>query len=369
MPLTAVTIGGAMVDTIATIDDALIERMSMNNAGKTFLLLEQGSKTEASNISTHCGGGAVNSAIALARLNFKVSIIAKVGDDERAQVVRQALDADRISMKGLIKTSSAPTGASAIVSAHDRNAAIFTFRGANTTLCQADISQDELAADLIYVSTLSGASADVLQMIVRQARGKCQNIVVNPGLRQISTRFDQLRDSLPSISIVALNRHEAEAFVRQAVAELSGIENATLRRIAANTLTPNDIAEGNHRAETASALIEGLRHMGARTVLLTDGKYGAYCGHQGEMLFCPAVESEVVSTAGAGDAFVSTFAGIFTATHNIEYALLAATTNASAVVKAVDSQSGLLQIDKLQQQLQVVSCNLKVTKTISKQYQ
>ena len=56
----ALTIGGAMIDTIAIIGSDRIERMSMLNADSSFLLLEEGSKIEALEISTHVGGGAVN---------------------------------------------------------------------------------------------------------------------------------------------------------------------------------------------------------------------------------------------------------------------------------------------------------------------
>ena len=41
------TVGGAMIDTIAIIDSDRIERMTMLNADFSFLLLEEGRKTEA----------------------------------------------------------------------------------------------------------------------------------------------------------------------------------------------------------------------------------------------------------------------------------------------------------------------------------
>ena len=78
------TVGSAMIDTIAIIDSDRIERMSMLNADSSFLLLEEGRKTEAQEISTHPGGGAVNAAVAMARLEMGVSLLAKLGTDERA---------------------------------------------------------------------------------------------------------------------------------------------------------------------------------------------------------------------------------------------------------------------------------------------
>ena len=43
----ALTVGGAMIDTIAIIASDRIERMRMTNADNSFLLLEEGRKTEA----------------------------------------------------------------------------------------------------------------------------------------------------------------------------------------------------------------------------------------------------------------------------------------------------------------------------------
>ena len=45
------TIGSAMIDTIAIIGSARIERMTMLNADSSFLLLEEGRKTEAREVS------------------------------------------------------------------------------------------------------------------------------------------------------------------------------------------------------------------------------------------------------------------------------------------------------------------------------
>ena len=83
----ALTIGGAMIDTIAIIESDRIERMSMLNAETSFLLLEEGRKTESLEVSTHCGGGAVNTAVAMARLGVDVATLIKLGRDDRAEMI------------------------------------------------------------------------------------------------------------------------------------------------------------------------------------------------------------------------------------------------------------------------------------------
>ena len=126
------TIGSAMVDTIAIIDSGRIERMTMLNADSSFLLLEEGRKTEAVEISTHSGGGAVNVAVAMARLGMDVALLAKLGVDARAETILQRLEMEGVSTVWVKRDPRLPTGSSVLIASHDRNAAIFTFRGANT---------------------------------------------------------------------------------------------------------------------------------------------------------------------------------------------------------------------------------------------
>jgi hypothetical protein len=130
----ALTVGGAMIDTIAIIASDHIERMSMRNADSSFLLLEEGRKTEALEISTHVGGGAVNAAVAMARLGLDVATLVKLGKDARAETVLNHLLQEGVSTRWAMRDGRAPTGASVLLSSHDRNAGIFTFRGANTLL-------------------------------------------------------------------------------------------------------------------------------------------------------------------------------------------------------------------------------------------
>ncbi len=105
----AMTIGGATVDTIAIIDSSRIERMSMWNADASFLLLAEGSKIEATEVSAHCGGGAVNAAVALARLGADVSVLIKLGNDKRAETILERLGAEGVSTKRVLRDDAAMT--------------------------------------------------------------------------------------------------------------------------------------------------------------------------------------------------------------------------------------------------------------------
>ena len=104
-------VGSAMIDTIAIIDSGRIERMSMLNADSSFLLLEEGRKTEAEEVSTHVGGGAVNAAVAMARLEMDVAVLAKLGSDARAETILQRLEQEGVSTAWVKRDPRSPTGA------------------------------------------------------------------------------------------------------------------------------------------------------------------------------------------------------------------------------------------------------------------
>jgi ribokinase len=345
----ALTVGGAMLDTIAIIADDRIERMTMLNADTSFLLLEEGRKTEAIEVSTHVGGGAVNAAVAMSRLGFDVAALAKLGRDQRAETVLAHLMREGISTRWVLRDGRAPTGASVLVSSHDRNAAIFTFRGANTLLDESDLHDDAFAVDLVYVSSLSNESADTFPAIVARAKAHRALVAANPRVRQLSSRSAAFQETLGQIDILAINRSEADVLVPSLVARF-GEGGRSLPLAPGETpprLAARGLAGGGHEM-TLAAFFDALSRMGPRLVVVTDGRNGAFLGTQEAIHFCPAVlETKVMGTAGAGDAFNATFAACIALGHKPEDALRAATVNAASVVQHADTQTGLLSHEKL----------------------
>lgn len=350
----ALTVGGAMIDTIAIIESNRIEHMRMRNADTSFLLLEEGRKTEALEISTHCGGGAVNAAIALARLGSDVSTILKLGVDNRADLILARLSDEGVSTRWVVQDPRAPTGASTLVSSHDRNAAIFTFRGANSLLEPADIHDDAFDVDMIYISSLSNASADRFPDLVARAKARGALVVANPGVRQLSARSGAFRKALGNIDVLALNRSEADVLVpslSHLVDHEMGAPRVTFDDgIEMPPLLLRGLASGGHELDLIT-FFEVLIGLGPRYVVITDGAAGAFVGTRNEIIYCPGVPTKVMGTAGAGDAFASTFASRIAMGETPADALRAATLNAASVLAHVDTQTGLLDRAALEAQL------------------
>lgn len=355
-----VCIGGATVDAIATIESDSIERMSMLNAETSFLLLEEGRKTEALDISTHCGGGAVNAAVALARLGFDVSALVKLGTDARADFILSRLAAEGISTRWVVHEPKAPTGASVILSSHERNAAVFTFRGANALIEPQDLPDDAFAADLAYVSGLSGKSAACLPHIIERANAAGALVAVNSTIRQLSAHPESFLANLAKIDILALNRREAEALLPALVAKVG--HSGPLPRVAAGEHLPPLLTRGLAAGSFEMGLpafFGALCALGTRHIMLTDGGNGAFVCADHSIIFCPAEPTSVASTAGAGDAMSATFAAFIAMRYGADVALKAATLNAASVVSYIDTQSGLLRRDALEASLDAHS-NLKL---------
>ncbi|MBR2536885.1 MAG: carbohydrate kinase family protein [Hyphomicrobium sp.] len=338
----ATVIGGAMIDTIAIIDSDRIEKMSMANADSTFLLLEAGRKIDAREVSTHTGGGAVNVAVALARLGNEVTIIAKVGRDERAAMISARLASEGISTDAICSADDQPTGASVLIASHDKDAAIFTYRGANVTLTAADIPSARLASSLVYVAPLSDNAAEAYAFIVETAKSNGAFVAVNPGIRQISARGQKFRDTLSFVDLLILNRKEAEGLVPLLVAEFgdqgkladgSDVQNPP-------RLFLSGLSGGGYDFSLVGFL-SAITRAGTKAIAITDSSRGSYVATPGNVWHCPAAARTVAGTAGAGDAFGATLACELARGAGVEDALRPATSNAASVVGHVDTQTGL----------------------------
>lgn len=337
------TVGGAMVDSIAIVDSSQIERVTMRNAETSFLMLEEGRKTEALDVSTHCGGGAVNAAVSLARLGHDVSTLVKLGKDQRADTILSRLESEGVSTRWAMRDGNEKTGASLIIASHERNACIFAFRGANTSIRAADLKPEAFAVDLCYVTSLSNESADSFAELVQRARAKGALIAVNPGIRQLSVRQGAFQQCLAEIGILALNRVEADVLVAGLVARFGEGGPAIAHQPGASPpeLLMRGFESGGFHM-SARGFFSALLSCGPRWIVVTDGGNGAFLATDGTIYHCPPAPAEVVGTAGAGDAFCSTLAGYLASGSEPETAMAYAAINAASVVAHVDTQSGLL---------------------------
>lgn len=362
-PPRALTIGSAMVDIIAIIADRDVERMTLHNATLSFLLVEQGRKIEAESISNHVGGGGVNVAVALRRLGHLVDVLTKLGRDVDADRVREHLKSADISMRLVMTSESLPTGSAVIISSHDRDAAIYTQRGANTALTPAEIEAvDFRAYGLVYISPLSDASADCFSVAVSRASEAGAFTVANPGIRQITARSPDLLNALGRLELLVLNAMEAASLAPALMAFAGNCPLPQRSCPADGDLTGSLLKDGLRLNDVRFPFIWFLKTLEScrlRRVAVTNGRDGSYLYCGGEILHCPVRQVAVKGTAGAGDAFCATLAHGLSGGLAASEALSQAAVNAASVVGFTDTQSGLL--DQVALSRETLAADLRIS--------
>ena len=354
----AITVGSATIDIIASIRSEDIERMTLHNVTESFLLLEPGHKVDAESISTYIGGGAVNAAVSLARQGFDVSALVKVGNDLNAKKLMERFAEEGISSDLVRHHDQESTAVSVLISSHDRNAAIFTHRGANGFLFEDDIPVSAFEdARLVYVTNLSNDSADRFPSIVRNAKSAGAFVAVNPGIRQLTRKTEALFDNIEHIDLFQCNFDEARALI-PALVSRTGWEKKDSSRQSDQEPDSIPVLEIEGFKLKIEDFAQRLHALGSDIVGITNGGDGAYISvvRDGDISNAtlhvqPVYDTTVKGTVGAGDAFASTLAGCVSRGMDIASSAQFAARNAASVVAALDAQSGLMTLAELEQRV------------------
>ena len=337
----AITFGSAMIDIITVISSESIEQLSLSNSKKQFLLVEPGRKVEAEAITRHIGGGALNTAVCFTKLGCEASPIVKMGDDvPRDYIVKNCIN-HGLNMNKILIDETQSTGSAVMIASHEKNAAIFTHRGANTTLDQSDLDKSTpLQADIIHAAPLSEGSANMLPAISQMAKDAGAFFSSNPGIRQITTRANTVLSAAKNMSLISINEVEAAALIPCLSAIDAKLDWGIPKK-------GDPVIHSTGGEICLKKFCETLHAHGPKHVLITHGAEGAYL-YDGETLHHQdVIPTKVAGTAGAGDSFVSTLAWGLSSGHLAKQALLHAAHNASSVVSHVNTTDGLLGADEL----------------------
>src|SRR3989344_511913 len=108
-------------------------------------------------------------------------------------------------------------------------------------------------------------------------------------------------------------------------------------------------------------LLEKMRALGPKIVVITDGPKGAYVDDGLHKLFMPPYPDPKppYERTGAGDAFASTFVAALALGRSLEEALMWAPINSMSVVQDIGAQRGLLSREKLEQYLKAAPVDYK----------
>lgn len=284
-------------------------------------------------------GGAINVSLGFKRLGYHVTPFFKVGKDEYASIFTKKLASEGIVQDSVVYSQNTGSGFSFILPDDGGDSTLLIHRGANELLEEQEIPYQALnTCDIAYMTPLSGKSLYLVKPIACAAKKYGACVVINPGSEQLcKDNITLLKDSFSFIDIILLNECEAQ--------QLS------------NSLEISQETQPNTTHFEFTQLCACLLAQGIRIVLITCGDKGAYVVTHAGTYYRPAIETEVVSTMGAGDAFGVGFVATLLE-HNslesalaqpilIERALISGIINSTSVIRFLDANKGLLNKEEL----------------------
>jgi len=373
-----VCVGSATQDVFIKSDLSKIIRVSDVLSEKEFLSYDYGSKVSIEHIEFLTGGGASNTAVSFARLGLKAAAVLKVSDgDEAGAKVVSELESEGVDTRWVASSRSRRTGYSVILVSYEGDRTALVFRGANNTLDESDVDWDFLdRTRWLYMSSLSGRSAQMAQAIARRAREKGVKLAFNPGSTQLKTRIRGLAPILENTEVLILNRREAETLTGAAATrryidsracdlcakcveacregifkEVPGrieVRGAELCRRCGDCLAacPNDAVLIEPWTHNMFDIFDALRGTGVRTAVITDGKAGSQAFDGEKVYYFPSYTAPTVDTLGAGDAFGSGFLAGLIKSGDVAEALKLGSANASSVVRYFGAKPGLMTAEE-----------------------
>ncbi len=286
-----------------------------------------GAKIDIDELVLETGGGATNAAATLARLDFSAATICAIGKDSSARDVLSAFDEDKIATDFIQRFPEKKTGYSIIIVAGSGERTILVHRGASRSLNAKRVDWDQVQAKWIYITSLGG-DMDLLSAALKHAEKNNIKVAWNPGNGELKLGLDKLKTHIEKVDVFNLNLEEAAALVETNTSELADI-------------------------------IEKLRPLPKKVLLITDGPRGAYAAEPtGDVLHAPTIDVPRINTTGAGDAFGSAFVAGMLQQDDIKYGLAVGLWNATGCIQEVGAKRGLLESFPSEKDIQKVEINL-----------
>lgn len=317
-----VTVGSALKDIMFYSGEVSVLKNPGDVTRQKLLAVEYGAKIPIKDVYVNYGGGALNVAVGLKNFGIDAGPMARMGNDQVGKEIYSYLKDKGIGGQLVQIDKEAKTGFSIIVTAEkDKEHTIFIYKGANENLEVAGLR--DFRTEWFYVSSLYSRSwALEFDKICRQTR-RGVKIAWNPGTKQLA-EFKAMARFLEAIEVVILNKDEAIGFVKN--------------------LRPKI---GAAKLKETRFLLERLKELGARRVVITHGDKGAFAIDETQKFYYLAAESEkhkIVDTVGAGDAFSSGLIAGLVRWNDFERALHLAMRNSANVLYRIGAQNGLLKI-------------------------
>ncbi len=260
-------------------------------------------------------GNAANAAVAAARLGLSAGFVSNVGNDRYGEEILANFKKEGVDVSGIRVNDGIPT-----------NHHYVLWYGAERTILikhedyPYGLPAEFAAPKWIYLSSAGERSeAFHSELAAWLSAHQGVKLAFQPGTFQMQMGKEKLAALYAATELVACNKEEAQRILET-------------------------------EEEDIGALLDGLRALGPKIALVTDGPAGAYIANGTEryrIAMYPDPRPPVDRT-GAGDATTSTVVVALALGKPLAEALSWGPVNAMSVVQAVGAQAGLLTRDALE---------------------
>jgi ribokinase len=295
MKFDIVTFGSAVVDVFVNTEIAEKHGFMNYPVGEKILVKE---------LRFDIGGAGTNTAVAFARLGFKTGCISELGGDENGKKIFNLLKKEKIEFLGKVVKNEL-SGYSVILDSRGGDRTILTYKGANDEISLNDIKK--FKTKWLYLSSLLGKSFETQKKLALILKKRGVKIAFNPSSYLI--KKENLSSLLKITDILVLNKEEAQMLTKSKV-----------------------------------NLLENLRKLGPKLVVITDKDKMITCYDGHNRYFLIPNKVKVVERTGAGDAFASGFVAGQIAKKSIKYSLRLGLAESESVIKYFGAKNRLLRM-------------------------
>ena len=273
-----VTVGHALVDIIAPVDDAVVAGLGLEKGTMTLVDPDR-SEAILSVLRPEAavsGGSAANTAAGVAVLGGSVAFVGKVRDDEWGRLFARDIRAAGVAYAGPVAADGPATGQVVVLVTPDGEKTMCTSLGIGDLLAAGDVDPDLVAGARVvylegYLCGLDHTAATVEATLAAAEAGGAMVALSLSDPLWVRLHRDELAALLPRVQLLFANADEA-----------CGVAGTTDPRRAAEELARR-----------------------CATVVVTLGADGSVVAAAGGLEEVPAVDAEVVDKTGAGDLFAA----------------------------------------------------------------
>lgn len=315
-----ISIGDIVVDAFIKLNKEQADVSTDMDTRRQTLHMPFGSKLEYDEVDVlNAVGNSPNAAVSAKRLGLKTALVTSLGQDRNGKDCLEALRQEGVETDYVKLYEGKATNYHYVLRYGPERTILIKHEKFPYTLPDFGVPPR-----FIYFSSIGEHGVPFHHELATYVRNNpTTKLVFQPGSLQIKLGKEELADLYAVTEIFFCNKEEAQEIL-------------------------------DTKEQHVPTLIAGLKALGPKLPVITDGPYGAYVTDEhGQSWHMPMYPdpADPVDRTGAGDAFASTFTAAIALGKTPDEALAWGPINSMSVVQYVGAQAGLLSREKLEEYL------------------